>query len=424
MKTQARVLFVLLVIVSGAFVVVYLLGQRHTGEISAKDTLPLRQQSVSVSSSATLVTMPPKSSAAMASLPQTVAAKTPSSKSAHGMPRLSAAEARDLFINSLAGKFPKDHNKISGVIAAIVLGINTAEIPELLNDLVDLPDSADKQKLVKQLVGVFAQDDPASALALIYNMPDGLAQYDQTFQFALAKLTKTDLNQALNYLAQLPSDDGTDNARLSYARVFEAMGTKSNAGAIALAEGVPAGPVHDTAMKGLFTGWSMADPKAALDWAASLPATETSVFNADALFAAAVNSHQPAVVAQYVNQLQDAAARDSAIASIALNWGTAGTNKDPVAALNWLNQVTTGENYANAVTNIFTYLAKDDPAAAITALNKVTDPATLQSSITIVAATWGGKNPQAALDWLQTLPQSETRDIAIQQLTRGAGYSP
>jgi hypothetical protein len=217
---------------------------------------------------------------------------------------------------------------------------------------------------------------------------------------AYQELAKRDPAQALSQLAQMAPGSLQQAA---YRDVFRVLGRSLNPAQVQSAvNDLPPGPQHDAALRGLVAGWSTVDPQDALNFVINLPSGNAALLQST-LLNVAMSAQQPALAAQFVNPIQDPAARDAAIAAIAPIWG-AGPNKDPAAALDWLSQVATGDTYDQAVSSVFTYLSKQDPATAASLLNKVTDPAAQQQVITMVANSWGSTDPQAALTWAQTLP--------------------
>jgi len=314
-----------------------------------------------------------------------------------GFPPISIDDARELFANALAGKFTAPYKNMAGVRLAILNGLKPADIPDFVKAIADLPDTSDKDVLLNLLIGFFAREAPSDALALIGNMDDP-SKFKQAIGNALVTLGKTDPQQALGYLANL-SPDSAQTLSL-YRDVFAAMVGSNLTSAIAVANGLPAGQIQNFALQGVAAGWVKIDPKAALDWATSIPSNAISGYIPTLLLNA-----PPALAAQYVNQIQDPSTQNSIIQSIALSWSA---GKDPGAALNWLSQVATGDNYNRTVSKIFANLAKTDPATAANVLANVNVPALQNSLIATIASGWGKTDPQAALAWAQTLPDSQS----------------
>jgi hypothetical protein len=255
----------------------------------------------------------------------------------------------------------------------------------------------------------------AKAEALYQKLVDGSTPAAKNNGIDLAK----DLKGGLAKLAAMPPGA---KAQQAYQDAFDAWAKDPthSADAAAVAEALPASLERTSAMKGVAEGWAEADPQKCLDWASNLPTT-----NADVLKEALVDvsaprndNRQPALAAQYVDKLQDASLRNEAIQEIAVNWGsgsrTFGFNDgaDPAAALDWLNQVATGEIYDKTVNEMVLTIGINNPALASTMIDKIADPDVHDEVANDVATLWGrAEDADAALQWAQNLPDS---DQAIQ----------
>lgn len=372
MKSRLTGSFVYAGIVTGVVGVFYMIGQLQ-GVQQTKPNATVRQLSKVI--------------------PETVAVAERTS----GFPPLSAEEALRRFINAQSGG---DMIRATG---SILFGIKLADIPALIKALGDLPDSQDKDNLIQSLLLKLAKDNPSLALSLSgYLHDDSLRTF--VVLGAFAQLAKANPAQALSQWSQM---EPGSLKQAALGRVFQALGsTLTPADVEALVDSLPAGSERDTALKGLVSGWVKADPKAALDFASNLP-PEYSALLKSTITNVAIFAGQPALAAQYVNQIQDAAVRDAAIAALMPVW-SGGPKKNPEAALDWLNQAAvSGNTYSKSVATIFSNVANNDPASGTNLLSKVTDLATLQASITTVASGWGETDPQAALTWAQTLAASD-----------------
>jgi len=151
-----------------------------------------------------------------------------------------------------------------------------------------------------------------------------------------------------------------------------------------------------------------------LAWASSLPPADAEVLGK---ILTKIGTSEPALAAQYVASVQDASVRNQDIQSVVRAWAL-GAGQDPAAALNWLDQVATGDTYDNNVQYILGNLSKANPATAAILIENVNEPGVRDAVIATVASNWGSQDPQAALVWLQNLPNSDAaaRNVAIQKL--------
>ena len=167
-------------------------------------------------------------------------------------------------------------------------------------------------------------------------------------------------------------------------------------------------------MNGVVASWAHYDPQTALDWASSLTPTDSAAVK-DTLVAA--GKMDPQLAAQYVDKVTDANARSQAIQNISLSM----SRTDPDTAMAWLDQVATGDTYDKSVVQIIAGRAYSNPTSATDLLVQVTEPGVSDAVIAnVTSSPWARINPKGAMAWLQTLPESEARNSAIQSLTEAA----
>jgi len=234
-----------------------------------------------------------------------------------------------------------------------------------------------------------------------------------------------DLPGGLAKLAAMPAGK---QAQQAYDDAFDAWAKDPahSAAAAAVTEALPASLERTAAMKGVANGWAQADPQKCLDWASGLPATDANVLEkALVVISDPYNENQqPALAAQYVDKLQDASLRNEAVHEIGVFWGAGlaslggGEGADPVAALDWLNQVATGDTYDKTVKDIFKELAYVNPNLAASMLDKIPETDVRATVADSLLSTLIQYDPDAALHWVQNLPDSEQdiRDSAMSQL--------
>jgi len=242
-------------------------------------------------------------------------------------------------------------------------------------------------------------------------------------QIEIGRLLATDPQQALRELAKLPH--GADT-RAAYREAFRELADKVLDGyadtqpvaedgpkAAALAESLPPGPERTAALLGVADGWAQisrtTDSGAALlDWASGLPAEDESVLKQT------VESYMvdPKLAAQYIDDLTSATDRGDAIHYIAMamaqvNPGSDASVADTVAAIDWLKQTATGDEYFSGMMQMFDQLSENDPARGVAVLDTLTDPHDRSDAIKELSTYWGTDDPKATLEWLQTLPEAD-----------------
>jgi hypothetical protein len=264
-------------------------------------------------------------------------------------------------------------------------------------------------------------DIAASALAVLNGTSkvmgkNGPVELNHTERaYFIASLIATNREEGLAELAKLPPGGDTQD---DYSRIFEALIQESPnkaSNTAVIAYDLPAGSNRDAALNTVISRWGETDPKAVLDWAGALAATDSGPLNS-ALSDLASAHGDPALAAQYLDQLADATARAHLIGQIA----TVMAQTDPAATLDWLDKTATGDAYDNSVIKVMGNLAMQDPVRAAALMDKITEPGVRDAAIATLATNWASTDIPAALAWLQSLPDGDSaiRDGLVQKLAQ------
>jgi hypothetical protein len=293
------------------------------------------------------------------------------------------------------------------LINKIVNETDAADIPFLLEQLSALKlGDDDRRRLIETLFDRLTREDPVQALALLDQYIEPAGRADWTNRIYDSMVIK-DPQLALTELAQLPQGKQADAL---YRSVFAQWAgyhsdAPPDAAVTAAALALPVGPERTAALRGIAEGWAgwsnvPGTAQAVLDWASSLPDTDSVALQAAVL---GVAKDQPQLAAQYLDKLNDASARNQAIGAIA----SAMSQNNPAAALNFLDQSATGTTYDNGVKALFNQLATNDPTTGATLLGNLTDPADRNLAIAQLAQNWSGTDPKDAMAWAESLPPSD-----------------
>ncbi len=258
--------------------------------------------------------------------------------------------------------------------------------------LADLPVGIAQRSSMRQVAQIWAKSDPSAALAWANTLPDGQSQ-TIAINLILNTFSAEDPAAAANYvLANSPSAPGLayssiiqnwsavdPSALLTWANqnltglaynnaailALRQLGNSDPASAAAYLTQNPDPNVLAQATPALAAAWGQQDPSAALAWAQSLPSDNVSLRNSaiNGVFTGWTNTN-PAAAAAYLQQNLAADPSFSTLADqVAKSWGT----YDPQAALNWAQKLPSGDAQNNAVVTAITVLAKVAPQAAATA---------------------------------------------------------
>ncbi len=313
----------------------------------------------------------------------------------------------------------------------------------IVEQLAKFPQSSQRDELLQFCFrNGLDQSDPAAALSLVEFITDPRLRRD-IFAQALSSLARKDPDRARQELASLPPGPQSLDA---YGVVFGTLADQAKLAPAAADEAfnLPAGSNRTAAMMGVVESWARHDIPGLLDWAGELPASDSAVLKAALLDAGTgqlFTSPQPQLVSKYLGKLENASDRNEIIEKIAGAMVTAqgdgsnyheftfgsfsGSEEAPSEqnasgqttswirageALDWLNQVATGETYTKSVQSVFSSLGdfEVDPKMVDDVLGKVTEPELRAAAFAEIAGIWGRDDPQAALTWAQSLSATDS----------------
>ena len=236
-----------------------------------------------------------------------------------------------------------------------------------------LPEDVFKETAFKDVATRWSQNDLPGALAWLAQAPEGAAR-DEMLRAASTTWAQTDPKAALNYMFGLPSGYVVDT---TIAKMLEAYAKTNAVDAAPLVMQMPEGEGRNNAAAVVGKTWAEQNPAAAQQWALSLPAGES---------------------------------RDSAMASVAGGW----TKVDPTAAMTWVQSLPLGDARDNAVDAImdeWQYQGTNPQLLAQLAAT-MKEGEMREVVYKVIAEKWGDRDPDATGQWVQSLPQSPSKDMA------------
>jgi len=294
----------------------------------------------------------------------------------------------------------------------LLKGIDPKDLPDIIKLVADWPVPLrgvhGKNYILIDLFGNLLKANPEAALALLPSFPPG--EYEtrlKIIDFALGNIAASDPQHAFNLLAQYyPGDFDKIHA---YRLLFGAWADKNPADAAAAALNLPPGFTRVTTLSMLGYVYGTTNPQAAIKWAQGLPAAEAEVRNQviyTALSASAQNGNfdKQATLTE-INQVTDLSERNDLIGGVA---GGLKTGGNATAAMDWLNQNSSGAAYDQQINSLFSNLYNTSPTSMLPALAKITDPGVRETAIGDLAKEWSQSNPTDALGWAQTLSDTDS----------------
>ena len=259
--------------------------------------------------------------------------------------------------------------------------------PELAIALLDQVPEIGRSMVLESIGSAWAETDLKAALAWANQQTDSKIK-DAILEGVIPSMAKTDLQGALAYAEKLgPGDtmsltDGDLHDR-TISQVFE-NAARDGQGALALMQSLPEGRTKDLAARGIIKFMSENDPQAAMDLATGIGAVRI---------------------------------RYDVMGSVAESW----FKNDPAAATQWMQSLPEGETKDLASITISRLMAQNDPQAALDMATKIGDSnwrTEAQENVVWQLGEWSKKNPAAALQWMQSLPEGQTKDIVSSTISR------
>jgi hypothetical protein len=152
------------------------------------------------------------------------------------------------------------------------------------------------------------------------------------------------------------------------------------------------------------------DPATTMDWLNQV-ATGDVYSKAVTSMVASLTKNDPADAALVLDKITDPGTLNKAIETLAGSWG----NTNPQAALTWVQTLPTSDTavQSSALISIVASWSKNDPNAVAAYVQNSADPSVFLPVDPALAQSLAASNPQAALAFAGSLPASEARNQAL-----------
>ncbi|HTB62708.1 MAG TPA: hypothetical protein VK737_03890, partial [Opitutales bacterium] len=315
------------------------------------------------------------------------------------------------------------HRKIDDALD-FMDNINADDIPYLLKQVIGLPLDPRRNRMIEALLddgkNGLAERDPVGALRLVMQ----ITQPGVRDKFVDDVFNDLPMNTDYKALLEMLDDlTGPPSAEIAKKIVEYWAASDDIANAAAYAAALPTGTARNAALKIVAERWAE-DPDttaAALTWAEGLPLEDSAVLKT---VLSSVIDANITLAMQSVDQISDSAIRQDIIVQIAqaMGEGAHGRPPDPADAMDWLNQIATGDTYDKAVKAIIADSPLVDPKLDLLILDKVTEPSLRTELIGDIAESLNP--PQTALDWAQTLPEADRTNAQNKIIANWATQDP
>ena len=269
-------------------------------------------------------------------------------------------------------------------------------------------------------IGMYAQEHPTEALKLAELLPPGSRRNTLLNQI----LPNCEDLGAIKAWGDSQTDPKLKSmGQLAYARVLSQTDPAAAAASIAGLKrlgnggGFQGNGDFSQAADQIFQRYSAADPVAAMQLATSLPDFEMRKMAVSAAVGG-WSGADPAGAANYVSKLPANQDRSQLLQAVARNWA----EQDPNALIDWLKQGNGQAVSKSAVAEMLTASAQFAPAQAAEYARSINAGA---SQLSQIASMWSQNDPEAAFAWAASLPEGKTRDEIISQtLSTSMGADP
>jgi|GEM_PF-5123537 len=317
-----------------------------------------------------------------------------------------------------------------------------------------MPAGEKKNATVRRVAAELSKHDAAAAGQWAESLPaDGSRESaaaaaagaqlpDPGAQFVLNDIFFKDMSLAVTVAEQLP--DGEMRDGVIHAVAVEWARTDPVAAMGWAAAQLPPGRISDTAEKAIIWDWTARDPDAAVQWAVGLegeiergqclsevvqasarirpgraaelleimPAGDIRNFTVGQVaFQWAVR--EPAAAADWAVNLSTEQGRDYAISRVAACKAGAGVDN----ALSWASALPDGLLRDSALGGIAGVLAITDVERAGSIAGGLVEGVGREQALSAIGARYGRKDPAGGVIWIESLPLSRSRDIAVGSYT-------
>ena len=225
-----------------------------------------------------------------------------------------------------------------------------------------LPEGPARQNSLLTLTTRLAQEDPAAALDVVFEITDEADQQLATHDIALA-WSRLDPQQAFARAADLPPIPLRTELLGNLVNYYAQIAPQE---AIALADKLPAGQVPVSALASAVLSWSDIDPNAAAAWSGKLPPGDL---------------------------------RSEALSNVVSNWA----RLDPVEASKWLDTLPPDAARERAAAVFAGTAVARRPSDAARWAASVNQPELRRETIETVARAWLRTDRLAAVSWLRSI---------------------
>ena len=275
-----------------------------------------------------------------------------------------------------------------------------------------LPDESpvalpNRYTLTDALFTEWAKADPDAAIKALNDVPDFSGLSNMRHSVA-SQLMKSDVEQGLRAMSEWKIDN-----YLPDMKSVAAWAAKDPLHAATVAAKYSRGYAGKEVLKHIGKAWATSDPEGGMRFAATLPSESREALGGEILDGWA--GKDSAAAARFIAEQKDVGFRNALSQSLVRSWA----KKDPAAALAWSDANLTGNARNEAIGDIVKSAAEKSLTTASEIVAGMEAGAAQNRAAASLFETWfkkGKDQRDAAFEWLESLPDDESRAIAMERI--------
>ena len=275
-----------------------------------------------------------------------------------------------------------------------------------------LPDESpvalpNRYTLTDALFTEWAKADPGAAIKALTDVPDFSGLSNMRHSVA-SQLMKSDVEQGLRAMSEWKIDN-----YLPDMKSVAAWAAKDPLHAATVAAKYSRGYAGKEVLKHIGKAWATSDPEGGMRFAATLPGESREALGGEILDGWA--GRDSAAAARFIAEQKDVGFRNALSQSLVRSWA----KRDPAAALAWSDANLTGNARNEAIGDIVKSAAEKSLTTASEIVAGMEAGAAQNRAAASLFETWfkkGKDQREAAFEWLESLPDEESRAIAMERI--------
>jgi hypothetical protein len=231
---------------------------------------------------------------------------------------------------------------------------------------------------------------------------------EDAFRATLDGISIAEIPETLRWLQSLKQDELVRELSLRLVRNWAEGDPQATAKWVAM---LPVGTERAAALDQVAIAWANRDYEAAAKWARQLPAADKQ--NVLGSIAQEVVRTDPVKALQFAVELPSSEMRDRVIRHAVAEWATTDANK----AVAWARQILDNPLREQLLATAATSWSESNPTAAATLALTDLPPGRIQADTIIsIVQRWAQQNSAQAAAWINSFPEGELRQTAIENL--------